>query len=55
MLVYSIVPVMARFGYYTLHAAAVVDEKRGYLFMASSGGGKSTLALLAASAGCDFV
>lgn len=54
LLVYAIVPVMARFGYYALHAGAVSDGLRGYLFMADSGGGKSTSTLLAAQAGWYF-
>jgi len=55
MLVYALVPVMARFGYYALHAGAVSDGRRGYLFMADSGGGKSTLTLLATRAGWNFI
>lgn len=54
-LVYGLIPLMARQGYYGLHAAALDDGDRGYLLSGDSGCGKSTSAVLAAIAGWTFV
>ncbi|MFN2420562.1 MAG: hypothetical protein ABR527_04195 [Gemmatimonadota bacterium] len=42
LLIYSLLLLMRRRGYYGLHASAVIREGVGYLFVAAGGSGKST-------------